>query len=69
MFHTATDASKAAVAGLVDIVAADGDPRRLVDVQWRTPHLATLGVTEVPRSAYLRLLADALTAPLPEPFR
>ena len=25
--------------------------------------------TEVPRSAYLRLLADALTAPLPEPFR
>ena len=69
MFHTATDASKAAVAGLVDIVAADGDPRRLVDVQWRTPHLATLGVTEVSRSAYLRLLADALTAPLPEPFR
>ena len=69
MFHTATDASKAAVAGLVDIVAADGDPRRLVDVQWRTPHLATLGVTEVPRSAYRRLLADALTAPLPEPFR
>ena len=35
----------------------------------RTPHLATLGVTEVPRSAYLRLLADALTAPLPEAFR
>ena len=69
MFHTATDASKAAVAGLVDIVAADGDPRRLVDVQWRTPHLATLGVTEEPRSAYLRLLADALTAPLPEAFR
>ncbi len=69
MFHAATDASKAAVAGLVDIVAADGDPRRLVDVQWRTPHLATLGVTEVPRSAYRRLLADALTAPLPDPFR
>ena len=69
MFHAATDASKAAVAGLIDIVAADGDPRRLVDVQWRTPHLATLGVTEVPRSAYRRLLADALTAPLPEPFR
>ena len=69
MFHTATDASKAAVAGLVDIVAADGDRRRLVDVQWRTPHLATLGVTEVPRADYLGLLADALTAPLPAPFR
>jgi leucyl/phenylalanyl-tRNA--protein transferase len=69
MFHTATDASKAAVAGLVDVVAADGDRRRLVDVQWRTPHLATLGVTEVPRAEYLGLLADALTAPLPAPFR
>ncbi|HEU4332085.1 MAG TPA: leucyl/phenylalanyl-tRNA--protein transferase [Lapillicoccus sp.] len=69
MFHRETDASKAAVAGLVDVVMADGDPRRLIDVQWRTPHLATLGVTEVPRSEYLRLLAAALTAPLPTPFR
>jgi leucyl/phenylalanyl-tRNA--protein transferase len=69
MFHRETDASKAAVAGLVDIVAADGDARRIVDVQWRTPHLATLGVTEVPRAEYLRLLAGALTAPLPGPFR
>ncbi|HEU5001009.1 MAG TPA: leucyl/phenylalanyl-tRNA--protein transferase [Lapillicoccus sp.] len=69
MFHRETDASKAAVAGLVDIVAADGDSRRIVDVQWRTPHLATLGVTEVPRAEYLRLLAGALTAPLPAPFR
>jgi leucyl/phenylalanyl-tRNA--protein transferase len=69
MFHRETDASKAAVAGLVEIVAADRDPRRVVDVQWHTPHLATLGVTEVPRPEYLRLLANALTAPLPEPFR
>jgi leucyl/phenylalanyl-tRNA---protein transferase len=69
MFHTATDASKAAVAGLVDVVSADGDRRRLVDVQWRTPHLATLGVTEVRRAEYLGLLTDALTAPLPAPFR
>ena len=69
MFHRATDASKAAIAGLVDLLSADGDPRRVIDVQWRTPHLATLGVTEVPRSEYLRLLSAALTAPLPEPFR
>jgi leucyl/phenylalanyl-tRNA--protein transferase len=69
MFHRETDASKAAIAGLVDIVAADGDQRRIIDVQWRTPHLATLGVTEVPRSEYLRLLAVALTAPLPVPLR
>ena len=32
---------------------ADGDPRRLLDVQWRTDHLATLGVVEVPREDYL----------------
>jgi leucyl/phenylalanyl-tRNA--protein transferase len=69
MFHRENDASKAAVAGLVDVVAADGDPRRLVDVQWRTPHLATLGVTTVTRAEYLRLLAGALPAPLPDRFR
>jgi leucyl/phenylalanyl-tRNA---protein transferase len=69
MFHRETDASKAAIAGLVEIVAADGDARRIIDVQWRTPHLATLGVASVPRSEYLQLLAAALGAPLPEPFR
>jgi leucyl/phenylalanyl-tRNA---protein transferase len=69
MFHRENDASKAAVAGLVDVVGADGDPRRLVDVQWRTPHLATLGVTAVTRTEYLRLLAGALPAPLPDRFR
>ena len=38
---------------------------RLLDVQWVTPHLATLGAVEVPRTAYLRLLARALTVPAP----
>ncbi len=69
MFHAATDASKAALVGLRDLLCADGDPRRLVDVQWQTPHLASLGVTEVPREEYLRLLAPALQAPLPDPWR
>lgn len=69
MFHRVTDASKAALVGLHGLLAADGDPRRLLDVQWRTGHLATLGISEVPRKEYLRLLAQALTAPLPEPFR
>jgi leucyl/phenylalanyl-tRNA--protein transferase len=66
MFHTATDASKAALVGLHDIVCEDADPRRLIDVQWRTPHLATLGVTEVSRGEYLELLEEALRAPLPD---
>jgi leucyl/phenylalanyl-tRNA--protein transferase len=66
MFHTVRDASKVALVGLYDLVNEDSDPRRLIDVQWRTPHLATLGVTEVPRGEYLRLLESALTAPLPD---
>jgi leucyl/phenylalanyl-tRNA--protein transferase len=66
MFHTVRDASKVALVGLHDLVNADGDPRRLIDVQWRTPHLASLGVTEVSRREYLALLEVALTAPLPE---
>ena len=66
MFSRAADASKVALVGLVEVLAADGDPRRLLDVQWRTDHLATLGVVEVPRTEYLRRLARAL--PLPDPF-
>ncbi|MEO7236169.1 MAG: leucyl/phenylalanyl-tRNA--protein transferase [Lapillicoccus sp.] len=69
MFHRVTDASKAAVVAMHDLVVADGDPRRLIDVQWRTPHLGSLGVSEVPREEYLRLLAVALAAPLPAAFR
>jgi len=69
MFHHVRDASKVALVGLRDLLIADGDPRRLVDVQWQTPHLATLGVLEVTREEYLALLPDALRAPLPEPWR
>ena len=42
MFHHVTDASKAALVGLDRLVGADGDPRRIIDVQWRTPHLLSL---------------------------
>lgn len=65
MFHAVRDASKVALVGLHGLLAEDGDPRRLIDVQWRTDHLATLGVSEVPRAEYRRLLAVALEAPLP----
>jgi len=67
MFSTVRDASKVALVALVERLraasAADGsDPaRRLLDVQWSTEHLASLGVSEVPRRRYLRRLADALT--------
>ncbi|HET7397459.1 MAG TPA: leucyl/phenylalanyl-tRNA--protein transferase [Intrasporangium sp.] len=68
MFHRARDASKAALVGLHRLLAADADPRRLLDVQWRTEHLATFGVTNVRRSVYRDLLQDALRAPLPAAF-
>jgi leucyl/phenylalanyl-tRNA--protein transferase len=58
MFHRSTDASKAALAGLVNLVG-DG---ALIDVQWLTPHLASLGAEEIPRAEYLRRLAAAVGA-------
>lgn len=65
MFHRATDASKVAVVALVERLggpagAAEG---RLLDVQWQTPHLATLGVVEMARPAYLAGLGRALALP------
>lgn len=59
MFHHATDASKVALVGLVERLA----PGSLLDVQWLTPHLASLGAVEIPRTEYLRRLADALRSP------
>jgi leucyl/phenylalanyl-tRNA--protein transferase len=60
MFSTATDASKVALVALVDWLVDTGG--LLLDVQWRTDHLASLGVVEVPRAAYLSLLSSAVTA-------
>lgn len=66
-FHRRTGGSKAALGGLVALLRAAGEPgRRLLDVQWLTPHLAMLGAVEVTRGTYRRRLADALT--LPDPF-
>ncbi len=61
MFHTATDASKVALVELVEWLRESD--ARLLDVQWATPHLASLGVIEVGRADYLRRLAVA-TAPV-----
>lgn len=65
MFHRRADASKVALVALVDLLRADGDDRRLLDVQWTTDHLASLGARDVPRRRYVELLASARTAPLP----
>src|SRR3954470_18237831 len=64
MFHRERDASKVALVALVDLLRAGGDrERRLFDVQWLTPHLASLGAVEVPRDDYLARLEDALPLP------
>lgn len=69
MFTRVRDASKVALVALVELLSDDHADRRLLDTQWQTPHLATLGVVELPREDYLLRLADALTLPLPEVFR
>ena len=62
-FHARTDASKVALAALVDRLRAAGGAGRLLDVQWTTPHLERLGARDVPRPEYLRRLAAALRLP------
>ena len=49
-------------------MTAAGVQGRLLDVQWQTPHLATLGAVEIPRREYLRRLSVALERPLPPVF-
>ncbi len=58
MFHRETDASKVALAALVDRLVGRGFT--LLDVQWVTPHLEQFGAIEIPRSTYLKLLARAV---------
>ncbi|MHB1111427.1 MAG: leucyl/phenylalanyl-tRNA--protein transferase [Devosia sp.] len=58
MFHRATDASKIALAHLVERLRAGG--YRLLDTQFVTDHLRTFGGIEIPREEYEVKLADAL---------
>lgn len=57
-FHRARDASKVAVARMVELL--EPYARAVFDVQWITPHLESLGAVEIPRAEYLRRLADAV---------
>jgi leucyl/phenylalanyl-tRNA--protein transferase len=65
-FHRARDASKVALVALVELLRAGG--ASLLDVQWSTPHLASLGVVEVTREEYGARLSSALALPLPAAF-
>ena len=58
MFHTVSDASKAALVALVEKLRAGG--YTLLDTQWVTEHLLQFGAVEIPRRRYLRMLDAAL---------
>lgn len=58
MFSRRSDASKVALAYLVDRLRQAGFT--LFDTQFLTPHLASLGAVEIPRTEYLRRLGNAL---------
>jgi leucyl/phenylalanyl-tRNA--protein transferase len=57
MFHAQRDASKVALMALVQLMRDSG--MRLLDVQWCTAHLASLGSIGIPRARYLEALAAA----------
>ena len=58
MFSRTTDASKVALAWLVARLQAGG--YNLLDCQFMTPHLASLGAVNISRKAYVSLLSGAL---------
>ena len=68
MFHRRPDASKVALVALVDLLRADDEPCRLLDVQWTTDHLRSLGAVDVRRDDYLDRLESARSLPLPPAF-
>jgi leucyl/phenylalanyl-tRNA--protein transferase len=58
MFHVKRDASKVAVMGLVDLMRESR--MQLLDVQWCTDHLASLGAVAIPRQEYFAKLQSAV---------
>jgi leucyl/phenylalanyl-tRNA--protein transferase len=61
MFHRERDASKVALVALVEAMRGGGG--QLLDVQWLTPHLASLGAVPVARARYHDLLSEVVELP------
>jgi leucyl/phenylalanyl-tRNA--protein transferase len=59
MFHTERDASKVALVKLASIMS-DSHPR-IIDTQWMTDHLESLGAVAMPRAQYCDLVVALLT--------
>lgn len=62
MFHTGRDASKVCLLHLAARLKDSG--YGLLDTQFVTPHLATLGAIEVPRARYRKRLAELVARPV-----
>ena len=63
MFSRSTDASKVALAHLVARLRVGGFD--LLDCQFMTPHLATMGAVELPQAAYLERLYPSVSGAFP----
>ena len=61
MFSAKRDASKVALMHLVDHMRSQN--ATLLDTQWLTDHLSTLGAIEIPRAEYIRRLSEAIVRP------
>ncbi len=61
MFHRVTDASKFAMAAMMEYL--DWCGFTVVDVQMMTPHLKSMGAVELRRREYLALVAEAIEGP------
>ncbi|NNF56085.1 MAG: leucyl/phenylalanyl-tRNA--protein transferase [Acidimicrobiales bacterium] len=66
MFHRRRDASKVALMALARIM--EMVPGSIIDTQWTTEHLVSLGAFDVARTDYAKLLEDALALSPPPPF-
>lgn len=62
MFHTVRDASKVALVGLVGLLQKAPGPV-LLETQWMTDHLASLGVVPMARKQYVRRIRTLVTQP------
>lgn len=63
MFHRSRDASKVALVALVDLLESQAGTDYLIDTQWQTPHLATLGVSTLSRDDYVHRIGPLTAAP------
>ena len=64
MFHIQSEASRAALVGLVDLLRLRG--AMLLDCQQETPHIMRMGGTLLPRAEFLKRLHTALRFPVPK---